>query len=119
MNYAYLKSLKQRIKKQQERVVAAKANIVSLSATMSDMPKTKSNNSQIEVAIENAEFEEYVLQRLETKLKNIIANIPNMTYQEMIYQKLIENRSWTYIAMHRSGNNTPDGVRMACYRYWW
>ena len=52
------------------------------------------------------------------ELKRIISNIPDAEYREIISQKLIDNRTWTWIAMNK-GIYNPDSVRKACSRYTW
>ena len=52
------------------------------------------------------------------ELKRIISNIPDNEYREMISQKLIDNRTWTWIAMNK-GIDSPESVRKSCNRYSW
>lgn len=52
------------------------------------------------------------------ELKHIISNIPDEEYREMINQKLIDNRTWTWIAMNK-GIDSSESVRKSCSRYSW
>ena len=52
------------------------------------------------------------------ELKRIISNIPDDEYREIISQKLIDNRTWTWIATNK-GIDSPESVRKSCSRYSW
>lgn len=59
------------------------------------------------------------IEKLEKKLNYMESYIDNCDedYSTMLRLHYIKGEQWTAIAMKKGGNNTADGVRMACHRY--
>ena len=51
------------------------------------------------------------------KLELYIMGIPDSFLRQIFTYRFVEGRSWVQVAMNIGGNNTADGVRMACNRY--
>lgn len=67
----------------------------------------------------NYKYLRQIKQRVsEKELKRIISNIPDDEYRTIISQKLIDNRTWAWIAMNK-GIDSPESVRKSCSRYSW
>lgn len=51
------------------------------------------------------------------RLERYIASIPDAVTRQVFEYRFAQCYSWAQVAEHMGGGNTPDGVRMRCYRY--
>lgn len=92
-----------------------------LKSKVMDGTGSKSNKTSDTVAqtvIERDKLQEDI-ECLEQRLQAVEDYISQCDedYSTMLRLHYIKGEQWTAIAMKKGGNNTADGVRMACHRY--
>lgn len=92
-----------------------------LKSKVTDGTRCKSNKTSDVVADTVQERQKISddIEKLEKKLNYMESYIDNCDedYSTMLRLHYIKGEQWTAIAMKKGGNNTADGVRMACHRY--
>ena len=78
----------------------------------------KTSDTVADVVQERAKINEDI-EYLEQRLNAVEGYISQCDeyFGTMLRLHYIEGKTWTAIAMKKGGNNTADGVRMACHRY--
>lgn len=121
MNYYELKRLKTNIDAQKLRVAAARAQAVSLSASIDGTPPPDGGTvyDRVGMSVGHIIIEEEKLNALYERFTKSIKAIPDEYIKTLIHCKLVKRWSWTRIAAELGGGNTGDGVRKAVVRYSW
>lgn len=100
------KSICRRILNKGEELENYRSMATKITPALSDMPKAQSNENRIEVITEkiievesqiNDELDELLSVR--TEIENVINQIPNETYQELLERRYIQGQRWERIAI--------------------
>lgn len=117
--------LKKEIALDAERLARLKAAIESPKSVQIDgMPHGSSKENMMERYVaEIADLEAIITAKHEqcihelAMLERYIAGVDDSLIRQILTLRFVEGLSWRKVAHKIGGNNTEDGVRIACFRY--
>ena len=121
MTYFDLKEILRQINTQKLKVQEAREQAYKTTANVGENAGTTSDSTQDKIGIKVCKIdeEENKLKALELELEYAICKIPDPHIRKVVTCKLKHRWSWKKIAVIIGGNNTGDGIRKMCTRYFW
>lgn len=128
MKYLDLVVMKKNLKKRWSRLVAARSRAYGFGGISGDLPKSTSNGTRTERAVEIILDAERQYKQLYNDLVDAIQSVPDEYIRNIIFLKLAihsdgkaappaRDRSWIWVAAHI--HSTEDAVKKLVYRLKW
>jgi len=115
--------LNKEIERDEERLRELYAAATDMSCKITGLPHAPGTIDKTALAVEIAYLKQVIEDKLKrcyaeyNKIMEYINGVDDSYIRQIMTLRYIHGYCWRKVAHHMGGGNTPDSVRMACFRY--